>query len=690
MITIEDSISKLSNVGPSLSRRFASVGINSIKDLLLFFPYKHLDFSNFSSIKNISPGITVTIKVKVKSIQSRFNFKTKRSLCEAVVSDSTGSVKVTWFNQGYIAQTLKPGDEIFISGKYQLYKGLQILNPVYEKISSENIHTGRLVPQYHLTKGLYAKTVRTILHSCLNFAKDLQDTLPKKVRNKYSLPSLTETVLEMHFPKSLELLQSAQKRLIFEEAFTQQLAAVLHKQTRKEHSAPKIFANIVLIKAFIKKLPFQLTIGQKQALWDILQDMEKQSPMNRLLEGDVGSGKTLVAVAASLNCGESGYQTILLAPTEILAKQHFESFAKFSKSCALLTGGFAIHNNKKIPKSKLVEAIAKGKVLHIVGTHALLQENIEFKKLGLVVIDEQHRFGVSQRAKIPKLKSKISQQFPHLLSMTATPIPRTLALSIFGDLSISLLTELPSNRQSITTKIIPEMSRDSVYEKIRQEVKTGRQVFIVTSRVESSESEEEDSEKNQAKAAKSEFLKLSKNIFPEFQLGLLYGGLKSKEKDEVMNSFAEKKLDILVASSVIEIGIDIPNATIIVIEGAQNFGLAQLHQLRGRVGRGNFPSYCFLFTDTLEEPTMERLNFFASCNNGFLLAQKDLEQRGFGSLFGEQQTGFNFRFGKFLTIKILKTARVAAEEFIKEDPHLENNKMLKAIVSPLLEQIHLE
>ncbi len=685
MITLTSPISSLPKITKPTIKALENKGVGTVRDLLFYFPYRYLDFSVFKSIKEVNDGDTVTVRGKIKSIGSRFSFRGRMNLAEAIVSDDSGSIKVTWFNQGYLAKTLQTGDEIFLAGTVSQYKGLQLQNPIYEKVSDDATHTGRLVPVYRVTEGLYNKTIRNLVKQCLPLASTVDDIIPHDTINKFELMSLPETITELHFPSSDARLKEAQKRIIFDEVLIQQLAVQIHKQQLEQSKAPKIKTDIDLIKEFLAALPFTLTNGQKRALWDIVKDMAGAHPMNRLLEGDVGSGKTLVALAAILEAVNAGFQAVLLAPTEILARQHYESFRKYLQSyqhaVGLMTRNFHVVNDQNLTKANLQEVVQDGDVAIVIATHAVLQQGVEFKKLGLVIIDEQHRFGVQQRSNLVKLRD--SQTKPHLLSMSATPIPRTLALSVYSDLAISTLTELPGGRRAITTKIVDEAQRDKAYDFIRKQIAAGQQAFVVTPRV-------EDSDTSTIKSAKAELTRLQTKVFPKHHLGLIHGKLSGAEKERIMTAFYNRELDILVATSVIEIGIDVPNATIMLIEDADRFGLAQLHQLRGRVGRGEHQSYCFLFTQSSSPDSIARLNQFSKISDGFKLAELDLKQRGFGSLFGTDQTGFDFKFGQYLTMGVLKLGQQAASDLLKKGVSLQKHPELKQKVGPLLEQIHLE
>ena len=691
MITLKSPVSELPGVGTIISKQLKRLGIEAVSDLLFYFPYKHLDFSVFSKIKDIHVGETVTIKVKVNSIANRFSFKNRTSLCEAVVSDDSGSLKVIWFNQPYIKDYLKIGDEVLLSGKTSFYKQLQLNNPIYEKSSEDTIHTGRIVPIYSVTENLYNKTLRRIIKPCLKLAVGLTDIVPQEISNKYSLFKQAQAIEEIHFPSSQNNLEKAKLKITFNEVFIQQLAIAKRKLDLSHKHAPSIKPEIELITAFLDSLPFTPTLGQKQAAWQIMKDLEGPKPTNRLLQGDVGSGKTLVAILTALSAIHQRKQVAILAPTEVLAKQHYDNiyallrenkqFKKLvSAKIGLLTNTYKIINGTNYKKAEFYKLSEEGEIDLIIGTHALLF-GLKFSDLSLIIIDEQHRFGVKQRSKL--IKSMNEDTPPHLLSMTATPIPRTLALTLFSDLDISTLKEIPKNRKSIITKVVPEDGREQIYKEIKAELRKGRQAFIVTPRV-------EDTGASQTKSVKKEFLELSKKIFPEFKVGLLYGSMSGKEKETVMQAFNENKINILVSTSVIEVGIDVPNATCLVIEGAQNFGLAQLHQLRGRVGRGKEQSYCYLFSDSSDEKTLSRLLFFANSHDGFKLAEMDLSQRGFGDMFGENQSGFNFKFSRFITLKTLEIAKKAATELLIQDPELKKFSELKKITTEVIQKLHQE
>lgn len=712
MYAPQQPVSDLPKVGPKVTKSLATLGIFTIEDLLRYYPTRYLDFSKFTYIHELLPGETVTVRGFIKTISSRFSFPSRKMLSEAVISDETGSIKVTWFNIGYVAESLQKGDEVLLSGKVNQYKNiLQLTNPIYEKVATDHIHTGRLVPVYRLSDALYPKTFRSLVHTALAVAEQIEDSIPEDIRTKYNVITIAQTIQSLHFPDSSDYVTRAETRLAFEESFIQQLAVEQHKIQLKTLAAPSIPTSIPYIKKLLAVLPFSLTSGQKKTLWTVLQDLEYKHPMNRLLQGDVGSGKTIVALLAALQVIHEGHQVALLAPTEVLAKQHYDGILKQSRALGLsqsliglFTRSFHSIGTEACTKTESLEALQKGAISLVIGTHALLQDTILFKNLAFIVIDEQHRFGVSQRRTLLSrmlhesngrnaMRSNSSTQrgrqkvgtprqwVPHLLSMSATPIPRTAALALYGDLEISTIDELPKDRLPIKTWVVPEAKRAGAYEFILKEIAQGRQAFIITPLV-------EDSEKLQIKSAKAEYARLQQKVFPKLKLGLVHGSLKGKEKDEQMLAFKNRETHILVATSVIEIGIDIPNASVIIIEDAGRFGLAQLHQLRGRVGRGQHQSYCFLFSDM--DSSQERLEFFAHTSNGFSVAEYDMQTRGFGALFGTNQTGFNFKYGQHLTLEVLKQAKNAARDLIGMDKDLQNFPALRTQVIPLKNEVHLE
>jgi ATP-dependent DNA helicase RecG len=664
------------------------LGIFTARDILLYFPYRYLDFSQVRQIKDLKPGENVSLKVKIKTVSSRFSFRGRMSLAEAAVSDDTGSLKVVWFNQPYLAKSLAAGEEIFLAGQADYYNfGLQMTNPIYEKVSDFPIHTSRLVPLYHLKQGLYLKTFRNFVAEVLPLADKIADELPEQIIKNQSLISIAQTIRQSHFPESDENLLAAKKRLAFEEIFYNQLLAQKYKLELAQKQSYQVKFDQALIKQFVESLPFKLTAEQKKAAWEILQDLEKPMPMNRLLEGDVGSGKTAVALIAALQAISEGLQVAFLAPTEILAQQHYQTAQKYlvdnqrgrascQQTIILLTNHYAKIDGKDEEKGKLAKLLKQGMPGLYIGTHALLQKNIKFKNLALVIIDEQHRFGVEQRAELMKAKSKV----PHLLSLSATPIPRTLQLAVYGELDISQIKTKPLGRKPIITKLVTGENRGKAYEFIAKQITSGRQTFVITPLI-------EESDKLGVKSAKTEVDALKK-IFPNFNIGLMHGRLKGAEKESVMKDFLENKIQILVSTSVVEVGVDVPNASVMVIEGAERFGLSQLHQFRGRVGRAEHQSYCFLFTANQIEETVNRLQSFTKTQNGFDLAELDLKQRGFGELYGQQQSGWNFKYFDPSYTSLVAPARQEALKLLRADLNLDNFPLLKEKIKDKI--VHFE
>lgn len=685
MLTLNTKIERLISVGPALKKTLNKLGIFYIEDLFYHLPFRYIDFSKQIPIGKAQPGELVTLAGTVSQITARRSFRSRLAFTEAYLEDSTGQIRLMWFNQPYLAKQLQEGMQLIVAGKVEYYKQNQLTNPYFEALDTDQPASGKVLPIYHLTSGITnLRLAKLIKIAWQNTSKQFKDLLPPAIHNAFKLPSLPEALESLHFPKRSEDVRRAQFRIAIDDVLPQQLAAQIKQRALDSSAAPAIPTDIEFIKQVLAEFPFQLTNSQKRATWDILQDLAAGKPMNRLLEGDVGSGKTIVALLAALATSQAGFQTVILAPTEILAKQHYETFQKFTDPAwgaqvALLTSGFAQSGEGKLTKAQLTEQLTDNRINILIGTHAVLNEHFNMPKLGLIIIDEQHRFGVGQRAFLTKQHQ--GDLVPHLLSMSATPIPRTLALSLFGNLAISQLKTLPSNRQPIITKLLTERERRTAYQKIISEVAAGRQAFVITPKVEETNSD--------TKSVKAEFNRLQK-LFPKLRLGLVYGGLKTADKDTVMGKFAAGQLDILVATTVIEIGIDIPNATVMLIEGAENFGLAQLHQLRGRVGRGNQQSYCYLFTTDDQHLDTGRLKIFEQTTDGFLLAEHDLAQRGFGDLFGKEQSGFQFRFPKFITMDALKTTRQIAINILDTDPTLAKHRELKQLAAGYLENIHTE
>ncbi|KPJ57371.1 ATP-dependent DNA helicase RecG [Parcubacteria bacterium DG_74_2] len=701
-------VEKLSRVGPQFQKKLKKLGIKTVRSLLFHFPHRYEDFSNLVKISELKLGGTFSIRGKINQIENRKTWKKKIILTEALVSDSSGTVKVVWFNQPYLTNVLKEGDIVSLAGKVSLGEnGIYLSSPAYEKISFKPItydlkpsltHTGRLVPVYPETEGLSSKWLRMIIKPVLSKLKNkIREPIPEWIMKDYKLLPIEKALWQIHFPSSLKLAKKAKERFAFEELFLIHLFVLREKLKLTKKRAIKIPLDLNLIREFVKRLPFELTAAQKKSSWQILKDIEKERPMNRLLEGDVGSGKTIVAMIACLNVAKTGYQVALMAPTEILAKQHFESFLKFLKSfdlkIGILTSAENKIGNKEINKKEILEKVLKGKIDILIGTHALIQEKVKFKNLAFVIVDEQHRFGVEQRARLCEKKEFI----PHLLSMTATPIPRTLALTVYGDLDLSILDEMPKGKRKVITKLIKPKERREAYDFIKKEVKDGKQVFVICPRIEAADNKQKTmSNKNvlswaEAKAVKKEYEKLKKEVFPNLKIGMLHGKMKPDKKEKIMKKFKDGKIDILVSTSVVEVGVDIPNATVMMIEGAERFGLAQLHQFRGRIGRKGDKSFCFLFTESPAKKTKERLEAILDSKDGFELAEKDLKIRGPGELFGARQWGIpDLAMESLSDVFLVEKTRNTAKKILEEDSELKKYPFLKERLIQFQKEIHLE
>ena len=682
-------IENIKRIGPVYEKRLKKMGIKEVGDLLFHFPSRYQDFTNIVKIKDLQKGDEVTVQGHVTHINQRNLYKRGLKIVEAYIEDDTDTIKAVWFNQTYLTTTLDTKKTVMLSGKVGLGKdGLYLQNPIYEikNLGEMSVHTGRLIPIYPETSGVSSRWFRYIISKLLPIVESLEEQLPKNILKQNNLLGIGDALQKIHFPKNTEEAEKARDRFVFENIFDIQLAALKKKRELKDLASPTIKTNIELTKKFVNSLPFQLTDSQKKSAWQILKDMERNFPMNRLLEGDVGSGKTVVSAIATLNAIDAGYQVAFMAPTEILATQHFKNLSELLKdtnaNIALFTRGQRrlSHINKNINKEKLKAQIKEGAVNFIIGTHTLAQEGVEFKKLGLVILDEQHRFGVKQRASLVRRGKKN----PHLLSMTATPIPRSLALTIYGDLDISLLKEMPHNRKTIITNIVPPEKRLKAYNFIKKELDSGHQAFVVFPLVEESKILE-------LKSAKAEYEKLKEGPFKKYRVGLLHGRLKTKEKEEIMTQMEEGKIDILISTSVVEVGIDIPNATIMMIDGADRFGLAQLHQFRGRVGRAQHQSYAFLLTDSSGGSVMRRLKIIEKTQSGFELAQYDLKLRGPGEMYGVRQSGIpDIAMQNLGNIELIEKIREQADKLLEENPTLEKYPQLKQKIESIQLNVHLE
>ena len=705
-MNLSTPIEQLRGVGPIYQKRLKKLGIKQAQDLLFHFPHRYEDFSNIVPIAQVKINENCCLQGKILEIKNTRTWKKRMFLTQAVVGDESSAIKVVWFNQPYLTNVLQPKDNICLAGKILLakptkgrYPGLYLSNPTYEKMGPTPLtHTGRIIPVYPETERLSSRWLRFMIKSLLTeFADKIEDALPEKIIKKYQLLPTPKAIWQIHFPDSLNLAKKARERFSFENLFFLSLWVLRERAKLAKENAFSIPLNLELVQKLVKSLPFKLTDAQKKACWQILKDLEKPRPMNRLLEGDVGSGKTVVAAIAALNTVRAGYQTAFMAPTEILAKQHFKTVSEllnnFKLNIGLLTGQEDKFISKKlknetieISRQKLLEKAKKGEIDILIGTHALIQDQVKFGNLALVILDEQHRFGVEQRAKLTQQST-----IPHLLSMTATPIPRTLTLTIYGDLDLSLIDELPKGRKKIETRVIPPAERNKAYNFIRKEVKKGRQVFVICPRIEGGGEKKDALGWSEAKAVKEEYEKLSKKIFPDLRVGMLHGKLAGKEKEKIMKDFQNKKTDILVSTSVVEVGVDIPNASVMMIEGTERFGLAQLHQFRGRVGRSRYQSYCFLFTDSPAKKTRQRLKALISCENGFELAEKDLAIRGPGDFSGSRQWGMpDLAMDSLKDVFLIEKVRSAAKGILEDDSELKKFPLLREKLKNFQERIHLE
>jgi len=689
--SIDSPITFLRGVSANLAARFDKLGVKTIRDLLYFFPHRHLDYSQTKPISQLAEGNEETIVANVWEARE-VRLGGRRST-EATVGDDTGNVRVVWFNNPYLVKSLATNSRVVISGRVSLFKGRHVFqSPEWELIEDrELIHTGRLVPLYSLTRGLRPRQVRKLMKEVIDqWAWQVDDFLPPELKERCKLIGLPQAINQAHFPDDETLKDSARHRLAFDELFILQLGVLSKKRDWQEgQPGNPIATSKPVLEAFLGSLPFKLTSPQEKSLNEILADLERPQAMSRLLQGEVGSGKTVVALAALLMTATSGYQGAFMAPTEILAEQHFSTIRTLLSATGKqeeeedylvsytgvlprpLTVAMLIGAIPLAKKRQLQQRIQDGEIDIIIGTHALIQQEVEFHKLGLAVIDEQHRFGVEQRSAIRQKGFN-----PHISVMTATPIPRTLALTLYGDLDLSVIDELPPGRLPVKTKWLKTAQRESAYAFIRKQIAEERQAFIICPLI-------EESEAIQARAAIAEYERLSQEVFSELKLGLLHGRISAAEKENVMRRFHSGELDILVATPVVEVGIDVPNATVMLVESADRFGLSQLHQFRGRVGRGPEQSYCMLLAENPSEVARERLDIIENIQDGFQLAEEDLKLRGPGEFFGTRQSGLpDLKMAKISDVHILELARSEAIRLFEKD-----KKLKKAEHKPLAKEL---
>lgn len=666
-MNLSTPLSQIKGVGPKTAEQLAQAGLSTVNDLIMFLPRKHDDFTAANSIATLTPG-NVTITARCESISTRTVRRGLR-ITTAVLADSSGKLNAVWFNQPYRVQQLASGDECYFRGQFEYKNGrYQLTNPSAERVKELAHHNTNLLPIYHAVHGLKSQLVRKLLTELRPLITMLPETLPPQIVAREGLMSRSEALLAMHFPTTSEDITRARQRLAFEELFSLLLASQLNRQAHAQLQGYAIPFEQAIVKSFVSALPFALTDDQRRAAWDILQDFQRSTPMNRLLQGDVGSGKTVVAGLAARQAASAGYQTALMAPTEILARQHAATLdallAPFGIKVGLLTGSVT-----GATRSKLMQRIARGEVDVVVGTHALIQDSVNFARLGFVVIDEQHRFGVTQRQ---KLLDK-SGHMPHLLAMTATPIPRSLALTVYGELDISIISQRPAGRQPIITKIISPASRPALYQRVTEELEAGNQAYVVCSLI-------DDNPDNDARSVEATVRHLKSSTLGRWRIGLLHGKMKPADKERVMQEFHQHAYDILVSTTVVEVGVDVPNATVMMIEDAERFGLAQLHQLRGRVGRGTRQSYCYLLLNNHSRPS-QHLREVEASSDGFHLAEVDMQLRGPGEIYGKAQHGaLNLRIASLADSKAIARAQKAAQTFITSGDSLDHYPELQAAV----------
>lgn len=680
-IHLSTAVAALPGIGATSAKDLHELDIRTIRDLLWYFPFRYDDFSVVKPIGSLRHDETVTVTGKIRAIDSRPSKSKRMVIVEAIVEDETGTAKVIWFNQAYLMKTLRPGQAISLAGRVDNRFVKTLVNPVWEPAGA-HVHTGRLVPVYGLTGSLTPRRLRQAMQAALTAVDECGEWIPESVRREGVFPDLPVALASVHFPDSKPELERAIERLKFDELFLHQLMFADVRRERTIRSARSIPIDVEFLKSFTSALPFPLTDAQRRAAWEVVQDTEKPHPMNRLLQGDVGSGKTAVAAIAIAHAMRTDARTAYLAPTEILAIQQHEALNAFCRPqglppVALLTGTVSKLDDRDVPRRELLEAIQEGRIGCLVGTHALLEDRAQLDHLALVVVDEQHRFGVEQRRALLD-----REPAPHLLSMTATPIPRSLALTIYGDLELSILNQMPAGRKPITTKLVFPKELPTLWKTVEAELKQGRQAYVVCPLIDPSDKLGARSVTDVAGS-----LKFGAGI----RKGILHGKLKPDEKAAVIDGFREGKIDILVSTTVVEVGVNVPNATIMVIMNAERFGLSQLHQLRGRVGRSDLASTCYLVPEAWSPNAKERLMAMTRTNDGFELAELDLKLRGAGNVFGSAQSGFpDFKLATPADVPLMKTARDFSARILEADPDLEAHPVLRQKVKEAVERVHLE
>ena len=678
-IHLSTAVTELAGIGGTAGKDLRNLGVASVRDLLLYLPFRYDDYSLTKPLSSLRHDDTVTVTGKVRVIESRPSKSGRVTLTEAVVENETGEVKVTWFNQPYITKTLRAGSVAAFAGRVDARFGAATLvSPVWEPAGRRE-NTGRIVPVYGLSGTLTQRRVRDGIRSALSAAAELLDFLPLDILDAESFPPRETAIRDIHFPESRASLDVAVARLKFEELFLHQLMFAEVRREREVRPARPIAMDADHLKSFVASLPFAITGAQRKAAWEVVQDCERERPMNRLLEGDVGSGKTAVAAIAVANVMRAGLASAYLAPTEILASQQQAALFRFlGPGVGLLTASMARVDGEEVSRKALLDAASAGRVRCLVGTHALLR-GIDIPDLSLVVVDEQHRFGVQQRKALLERSPA-----PHLLSMTATPIPRSLALTIYGDLDLSILDQMPLGRKPVITRLVFDKDKKPMWDHLLREIQAGRQAFVVCPLIDESDT----------MGAKSvaEVTKIVERVLPRtVRVGVLHGKLPSDEKAAAIAAFRDGTVDVLVSTTVVEVGVDVPNATVMLVSGAERFGLSQLHQLRGRVGRSDVQSFCYLMPDGWSPDAKERLTAMTRTNNGFELAEIDLKLRGAGNVFGTAQSGFpDFKLATPSDVDLMKKTRDWASRILERDPELSEHPLLREQVNVSLDEVHLE
>ncbi len=667
-LSLESPVSVLSGVGPVIEKGLHQLNIKTIKDLILYFPRRWEDFSKISKLKNIKPG-RVAVSCEIEQINVRRSARNKRlTITEAILSDGTGTIKAVWFNQPYLVNTLKKDQTYLFSGQFEFKNNYLSLNSPTFEIANQSNNKGKIYSIYSENSIISSKIIQKLIGQVIHLCDEINDDLPVEFEKRYNLINYSKAVKNLHQPDDMNLVELAKERMSFVELFELVLTGLVIKNDIKTEVSPKIDFSLEVVESVLKQLSFNLTDAQRKVSWQIFKDLEKSKPMNRMLEGDVGSGKTMISLLAIAMTVNSGYQTALMVPTEILARQHLATFKNILNSlnikCELLVAAL-----KPSEKTKLQTNILNGDIQVVIGTHALLSTGVEFNKLGLIVIDEQHRFGVNQRR---ALKTKASFM-PHVLTMTATPIPRSLALVVYGDLDVSIIDELPPGRKPVETKVVREIDRRMVYGFVDQLIQQGQQVFIICPSI-------AQNDLSGMKSLESEYIRLQKTVFNHRKIAMLHGKMKQKDKSKIMDDFRLGKYNILLATTVIEVGVDVPNATVLMVENAERFGLATLHQLRGRVGRSKLQSHCYLMSETDNPQSYNRLKALEKTNDGFRLAQIDLELRGPGEIYGQMQHGvLDLRFANVFDTTMLAKVREAAHSMVASENMLQYSNIVKRI-----------